>query len=135
MSNIFELQKGKLEFSADRIIITDNAVRQKRVRLFTSGIWIFYGILSVLRYVRTGDEFLLWTGLLIGIGHLIVFIAFLFRSVKSEITMEEVRSMKFKSRFNNDFLDIKLKSGRVRRVSQVDDTEELQEYLDKISAK
>jgi hypothetical protein len=85
--------------------------------------------------VRTGDEFLLWTGLLIGIGHLIVFIAFLFRSVKSEITMEEVRSMKFKSRFNNDFLDIKLKSGRVRRVSQVDDTEELQEYLDKISAK
>jgi hypothetical protein len=135
MSNIFELQKGKLEFSADRIIISDNAVRQKRVRLFTSGIWIFYGILSVLRYVRTGDEFLLWTGLLIGIGHLIVFIAFLFRSVKSEITMEEVRSMKFKSRFNNDFLDIKLKSGRVRRVSQVDDTEELQEYLDKISAK
>jgi len=135
MNNIFELQKGKLEFSADRIIISDNAVRQKRVRLFTSGIWIFYGILSVLRYVRTGDEFLLWTGLFIGIGHFIVFIGFLFRSVKSEITMEEVKSMKFKSRFNNDFLDIKLKSGRVRRVSQVDDTEELQEYLDKISAK
>jgi len=132
MNNIFELQKGKLEFSADRIIISDNAVRQKRVRLFTSGIWIFYGILSVLRYARTGDEFLLWTGLFIGIGHLVVFIAFLFRSVKSEITMEEVKSMKFKSRFNNDFLDIKLKSGRVRRVSQVDDTEELKEFLDKI---
>jgi hypothetical protein len=135
MSNIFELQKGKLEFRSDQIFITDNAQRQKRVRLLTSGIWIIYGILSILRYMRTGDEFLLWTGLLIGIGHFVVFIAFLFRSVKSEITMDEVKSMKFKSRFNNDFLDIKLSSGRVRRVSQVDDTAELKEYLDRISAK
>src|SRR5665647_1890247 len=135
MNSTFSLKKGELLFQGDKIIITDNARRQRVQMLFMAGLWVFYGTMSVLRYLKTGDQFLLWTGLFIAIGHFVVFVGFLFRSVQSEISMNEVKSMKLKSRFGNEFLNIKLNNGKVRRVTQIEDTDELQEYLDKISAR
>ena len=134
MDKTFELKKGKIVFGEDKIIITDNARKQRIQFLIISGLWVFYGTMSVLRYLKTGDQFLLWTGLLIGIAHFLLFVVYLFRSVKSEISMNDVKSMKLKSRFGNDFLDIKLNSGRVRRIIQIEDRDELQVYLDKKSA-
>jgi len=134
MSSTFELKRGKIVFEEDKIVITDKAGRQKAQMLFMSGCWVFYGTLSVLRYLKTGDQFQLWTGLFIGIAHFVIFVVYLFRSVKSEISMNDVKSMKLKSRNGNNFLDIKLNSGRIRRIIQIEDRDELQVYLDKKSA-
>jgi hypothetical protein len=129
MAQTFKLKKGEILFENDRIIISDKVNKQNGLTLLTSGIWIFYGTLSVLRYMKTGDEFLLWTGSFIGIGHLIIFVFTLLRSTKSEISLTDVKSIKVKQRFNNYFLDIRLKNNRLRRVNQIEDSEELEEYI------
>ena len=126
----FHLERGDLKFEEDKITITDNAQKKRRYTLFTSGLWTLYGVLSVFRYLKTGDEFLLWTGLLIGLGHSIVIVGTLFRSVQGEIDLKEVKSIKIRQRFNNEFLDIKLKNNMIRRVSQIDKMGELKEYIE-----
>ena len=133
MNNTFELEKGKIVFAADKIIITDKAKNQRAMKLFTSGLWVFFGTMSVLRYLKTGDQFLLWTGLIIAIGHLLVFAGFLVRSVQSEIFWKDVQSIKLKSRFGKEFLDIKLKNKLIRRVTQIDDTDQLEAYIETVS--
>ncbi len=133
MNNTFELEKGKIVFAADKIIITDKAKNQRAMKLFTSGLWVFFGTMSVLRFLRTGDQFSLWTGLIIAIGHFVVFAGFLVRSVQAEIYWEDVRSIKLRSRFGNHFLDIKLKNNRIRRVTQIDDTDQLEAYIETVS--
>jgi len=132
MNSTFTLKKGTLVFEDGKIKITDNAKRQRTYRLISSGMWTMYGTLSVLRYFKTGDQFLLWTGLFIGIAHFGIFVAFLLRSVQNEISLKDVKSMKLKSPFGDVNLDIKLNNNRIRRVSQVENEDELQEYLDKI---
>ena len=112
-------------------MITDKAKRGKIFRLITSGLWTFYGLMSLLRYLKTGDQFLLWTGLLIGIGHLGIFIAFLFKSVANEISFENIKSVEL-DQDNN--LSIKLKNGRTRRVNQVYATQEFKEYITKFQS-
>jgi len=98
--------------------------------LFTSGMWTIYGTLVVFRCLRTGDDFQLWFGLFIGLTHLLIFTVMLFRSVNGEIDLNEVKSIKVKQRFANEFLDIKLRNNRIRRVSQIDNTEGLEQYID-----
>jgi len=130
MKQTFRLKKGEISFENDKIIISDKVYKQNGMTLLTSGLWIFYGTISVLRYMKTGDEFLLWTGLFIGIGHLIIFVFTLLRSVQNEISLNEVKSLKVKQRFNNIFLDIRLKNNRLRRVSQIEDSMELKKYIE-----
>lgn len=103
----------------DKIRIQDNAKREYIIRMISSALWTFYGTISVLRYLKTGDEFLLWTGLLIGIGHLVVFVLSLFRTTKSEVHLNEVEQVTFKSRFGNKFMDLKLRNGLKRRVIRI----------------
>ena len=78
---------------------------------------------------------MLWTGLFLGIAHLVIFVAFLLRSVQSKISLNEVKSMKLKTPFGDTFLDIKLNSNRIRRVSQIDDVDELRDYIERITAR
>ncbi|HKM45282.1 MAG TPA: hypothetical protein VJY12_07475, partial [Dysgonamonadaceae bacterium] len=62
----FKLIKGEISFDRDKIIIVDDAKKQKRLTLTSSIMWTIFWIFSVLRYLKTGDQFLLWTGLVIG---------------------------------------------------------------------
>ena len=132
-SNTFELKKGKIVFEEEKIVITDNACSQRSFRLFGSVMWMIFGTLSVLRFLKTGDHFLLWTGLLIGIGHLVVVVLNLLKSVQSEISLNEVKSMKIKKRAGNEFLDIDLHNNRTRRVTEIFNTDRLEEYIKTIS--
>ena len=51
--------------------ITQSATGKDRLlRIGSSIVWTIFGITSVIRYMKTGDEFLLWTGLFIGVAHL-----------------------------------------------------------------
>ena len=130
--NTFELKKGKIVFEENKIVILDKARSQRNFRLFGSAMWMVFGSLSVLRYLKTGDQFLLWTGLIIGIGHLVIFVLNLFKSVQSEISLKEVKSMKIKKRARNEFLDIKLTNHKTRRVTEIFNPDRLQQYIDTV---
>ena len=52
-------------------------------------------------------------------------------STKSIILSDEVKSLKVKRRFSNYYLNIRLKNNRIRRVSQIDEAVELEEYVEK----
>jgi hypothetical protein len=130
MTHTFKFNKAEISFENDKIIISDDAKKQLSRTKLTSGIWVVYGTLSILRFLKTGDQFLLWSGLIIGLGHLVVFVMILFRSTQSEIPLDEVKSIKVKKRFNNSSLDIRLKSNRLRRVLRIEVTDELKKYVE-----
>ena len=119
MEQNYKIKNGEITFDEMRIVISDNARRDIRILLFSSGIWVFYGSMSVLRYLKTSDQFLLWSGLLIGIAHFVILILTLRRTSKSQIENGEVQSIVLKQRLGNAFLDIKLKNGKLRRVTLV----------------
>lgn len=125
----FKLKKGEVLFEKDKVVISDDAGKQKALAMLTSGFWVIYGTFSVLRYLKTGDQFLLWTGLFIGAFYSAVLILWLFRTVKKEIALSEIKSIKAGSQFGNKFLDIKLKNQRKRRIA-VDNPEELNKYVE-----
>ena len=79
--------------------------------------------------MKTGDQFLLWTGLFIGIAHFIIFILNLLRSNQSEVLLDDITSIKITRRFNKEFLDIKLKNNKLRRVIGIENSLELEEYI------
>jgi hypothetical protein len=129
MAQTFKIKEGEISFETDKVKISDKSTKQSRFQLFSSGMWTIYGTLSVLRYLKTGDQFLLWTGLLIGIAHFVIFILILFRSTQSDILLGDIKSIKVKQRFSNKFLDIRLKNNRLRRVNGVENSEELDDYI------
>jgi hypothetical protein len=125
----FKIEKGEISFETDKIRILDNSKKQNLLQLLSSGIWTIYAILSVLRYLKTGDQFLLWTGLFIGMANFVIFILNLIRSNQSEILFDDIKSIKVKRKFGNKYLDIKLKNNRLRRVSGIEDSIKLEEYI------
>lgn len=129
MTHTFKLKKGEISFEIDKIKISDNSRIQKINQLLSSGIWTIFGTISVLRYMKTGDQFLLWTGLFIGIAHFIIFILNLLRSNQSEVLLDDITSIKITRRFNKEFLDIKLKNNKLRRVIGIENSLELEEYI------
>lgn len=130
MTTTLPIGKGELLLADDRILIKDNAKRDNRMAMVSSAMWTVFGILSVLRYMKGGDEFLLWSGVLIGFAHFALLIGYLFRTSKSELLHSEIRSVKLKSRFGRKFVDFVLESGRKRRVTSTElATSELEAYL------
>ena len=130
MKQTFKLKNGEIIFDNDKIIIKDDAKKQRNITLFSAGMWTIFGTLSVVRYFKTGDQFLLWTGLFIGIAHFVIFIFNLRRTAKREIPFDGIKSLKVKQRFSKEFLDIKLKNSRLRRVILADNKTELKEYIE-----
>ncbi|MFC6997823.1 hypothetical protein [Rufibacter roseus] len=120
MERTLPLEKGEIVLSEEKITIIDKAKTEKYRRITFSAIWTVYGILSVLRYMKTGDEFLLWTGSVIGLLHAAVLIYTLFRTTKGEIDLQEIGMAIFKKKNGNEFLDLKLKGGENRRISKIE---------------
>jgi len=48
----------------------------------------------------------------------------------SIIPVDEIKSIKVKQRFANTMLDIRLKNNKLRRVIQVEDAKEIEEYIE-----
>jgi len=130
MKQTFKLKKGEILFDEDKIIITDDAKKQKWMLSLIISFGTIYGIETFLKYFKTGDNFDFWYGLIIGLVGIFTLIMWLLRSVRSEISLDEVKSMKVKQRIRNKFLDIKLKNNRLRRVIRVDNMEELNKYIE-----
>jgi len=129
MDNTFELKKGKLVFEADKILISDDVKYQRRMRLISAIFLVGLGIFNIYNYIRTNDEHLLRSGILVGtIGLFFVINAFLV-NVQSEIALTDVKSMKLRKIFFREFLVIKLNNGRPRQVAGIYNAERLEEYI------
>ncbi len=126
----FKLTTGKLAISKGEIMITDDGIRQYRYRLFSAIGWMFFGVISIFRYFKTGDDFLLYTGVVIAVGHLIALILTLLRTNAKTLDINEVKSWGIKNRWGTYFLDLNLKNGRYRRVIiKKDEQAELEKFL------
>jgi len=130
MKQTFKLRKGEILFADDKIVINDDAKFQKWSGSSITALGTLYFIETFLKSFKTGVRFDFWVGLIfipMGIPTLSLL---LLRSVKSEISFAEVKSIKIKRRFKNNFLDIKLSNNRLRRISGIVDTEELEKFIE-----
>ena len=130
MKQTFKLKKGEILLDENKIWIKDDAKKQKWILTAILCLGTIYGFLTFLNYYKTGDKFDFWFGLLIGVLDILILTIWLLRSVRSEIYLSEVKSMKIKQRFNNKFLGIRLNTNRPRRVFRVDNASELEEYIE-----
>ncbi len=130
MRQTFKLKKGEILFDNDKIIIKDDAKKQKWILSLILCLGTIYCIETFLKYFKTGDKFNFLYGLIVGLIGILTLIIWLLRSVKSEILLTDVKSIKLKHRFSNKFLDIKLKNNRLRRVIRVDNSAELDKYIE-----
>ena len=126
----YKTRKGELSFDEKGFTITDDIKSQKLLMFFNASLSTAFGVTSILRYTKTGDQFLLWSGLFIGIGSLISFVIILFRSTKMNIGKDEIKSIRFKKRFGNEFMAIRLNGNKIRRVNLTNGfNDELKEYI------
>lgn len=133
MNRTFELRKGKLVFRDDKIVITDNEKRQRNYILSFSGVGILLGGMLVFGLFKNGEVRFSWLGLFIALTQLVYFVIYLLRCIRTEISMNEIKSLELKEDFGNDFLLIKLKNNRTRRVNGIINAERLEEYIATIS--
>jgi len=131
MKQTFRLKKGQISFDEDRIFISDNAKRQKYLVLTSSVIWMLFGFINVSKFEQSGDDFFYSFWLVLIVINFLLFVFTLLRSSKTSISLADVKSIKVKRRFSNSILDIKLKNNQLRRVLQIEEVEELKEYIDK----
>ena len=117
MEQKYSIKNGEIIFDENKIVIIDSAKKEIRTKIILSSIWTIYGILSVFRGLKTEDQFVLWSGLFIGIAHLIILIFTIFRTSKNTIENTSIKTIALKNRFGNSFLDIKLKNNKTRRVN------------------
>lgn len=129
MTQTFSLKYGEIKFEDDRINISDKAKTQKYLTLSSTGIWVFIGIRNAFKYEHPTTDFFDSIWIILGLLNLILFIATLLRSTKNTILIDEVKSIKLKQRLNNKFLEIRLKNNKLRRVGQIEDIDELEEYI------
>jgi len=130
MTQTFKLKKGKISFDNDKIIINDAAKKYRLLMLMMSGFGSIFGIGFALNSLRSDEQIKLWLGLLICLLSISGLIMWLLRSVRSEISLREVKSIKLNQKFSNKFLDIRLKSNRLRRVIRLDNKTELEEFIE-----
>lgn len=73
-------------------------------------------------------------GLGIGISSLLPFTLELLYSVKSEISYNEIKSMKIRRIYFTDYLYIKLNNKKIRRVVGILNTDRLEDYINVVRA-
>ena len=130
MKQTFKRNKGEILFEGDKIIIKDDAKKRKWSSSLLTGLGTLYFIETFLKSLKTGDQFDFWLGLIFILIGISILTLSLLRSTKSEISLNEVKSMRIKQKFGNDFLDIKLVTNRIRRVSDISDSDELEKFIE-----
>lgn len=93
-------------------------------------LWMVFGVLSYMRYLKTSDEFMLWSGIIIGGLHFIILVVtLLFFSVKGNISKSEIKKLGVKNIQGVKNLRIRLKNNRTRMVYHVQDPDNELENL------
>ncbi len=130
MEKILHLEKGEIILGEETMYIRDHAKKEKLKKIASSAMWTVFGILSVARYMTTGDGFLLWTGSIIGVYYLAELINCLLRTTKAEVNLHESETANFKENNGNTLLSLRLKGGLKRRISKIEPvSEELKTFF------
>ena len=133
MDNTFELKRGKLVFEQDKIVITDDAKRQKRARILSALFLLVMGAYEIYRFTQKSEDQFLRSGLMvIGVGLILIVLALLV-NVQNEIDLKEVKSLTVKRIFFKELLLIKLKNNRTRQVAGIYNAERLETYIQTLS--
>lgn len=123
-------EKVEISFSRHKIVITDGAFNSKLFAILIFGFLTFYGVLTFLKYLHSQNQIRLLFGLFIGLFYSIFLILLLLTiSVKSEISLDKVKSIKIKHIFSSKYLFIKLNHIRIRPVMLDGNIKELEHYI------
>jgi len=130
MTQTFKLKKGQISFEKDKIYISDKAKSDKYFRLSTNLIFLVLGIINIRKFYWEGDNFFYFFWIILVVVILLTLAVTLLRSTKSLILFDDIKSIKVNQRFDNCFLDIRLKNNRLRRTTQIEDSVKLEEYIE-----
>jgi len=130
MTQTFKLKKGQISFEKDKIYISDKAKSDKYFRLSTNLIFLVLGIINIRKFYWEGDNFFYFFWIILVVVILLTLAVTLLRSTKSLILFDDIKSIKVNQRFDNCFLDIRLKNNRLRRITQIEDSVKLEEYIE-----
>jgi len=130
MTQTFKLKKGQISFEKDKIYISDKAKSDKYFRLSTNLVLLVFGIINIRKFYREGDNFFYFFWIILVVAILLTLAVTLLRSTKSLILFDDIKSIKVNQRFDNCFLDIRLKNNRLRRTTQIEDSVKLEEYIE-----
>ena len=130
MKQTFKLIKGEILFDKDKIILKDDAKKQK----WLSSLYTFMGIMTLilhsLKSYKTGEQIQFWVEFAFILVGILILTILLLRSVKSVISLKDVKSMRIKQGiYCNNFLEIKLANHRLRRVINVKNAKELEKFI------
>jgi len=96
MKKKFNIHKGEISFLENGLEINDHGGRSKRIYIIMGVCWIVYGILSLLRYYKTGDQFLLWSGIIIISLWIIGIIVKYFKHTDQRISYDDIEKVVIK---------------------------------------
>jgi len=118
MQKKFNIHKGQISFLENGLEINDHGKRSKRIYIIMGVCWIVYGILSLLRYQKTGDQFLLWSGIIIISLWIIGIIVKYFKQTDQQISYNDIEKVIIKKDLLETILsaDIVMKNSKKRSV-------------------
>jgi len=114
MQKKFTIHKGEISFLENGLEINDHGKRSKRIYIIMGVCWIIYGILSLLRYHKTGDQFLLWSGIIIINLWIIGIIIKYFKQTDQRISYTDIEKVTIKK----DILETILKADIIMKNSK-----------------
>ena len=118
MQKKFNIHKGEISFLENGLEINDQGRRSKRIYIIMGVCWIVYGILSLLRYQKTGDQFLLWSGIIIICLWIIGIAVKYFTQTDQQISYNDIEKVVIKKELLDTILiaDIVMKDSKKRSV-------------------
>ena len=118
MHKKFNIHKGEISFLENGLEINDQGRWSKRIYTIMGVCWIVYGILSLLRYYKTGDQFLLWSGIIIISLWIIGIIVKYFKHSDQLISYDDIEKVVIKKELLETILiaDIVMKDSKKRSV-------------------
>jgi len=129
MTRKFKLKKGELVFYRDKIVIKDDSKkRHTKISYIVFSVMICGFYMFFNSFEKGGYSVMIY--LIICIISFLILIWLMLRSVKSEISLSEVKALKVKHGFDGKILDIKIANNMVRRVTGIENTEELINYIE-----
>ena len=118
MQKKFNIHKGEISFLENGLEINDQGRRSKRIYIIMGVCWIVYGILSLLRYHKTGDPFLLWSGIILIILWVIGVSVKYLKVTDKQILFDDIEKVIIKKDLIDTILkaDIVMKNSKKRSV-------------------
>jgi len=118
MKKKFTIHNGEISFLDNGLEINDHSMKSKWIYIILGFCWILYGILSLLRYTKTGDNFLLWSGIIIISLWIIGIVIKYFKQTDKQILFNDIDKVIIKKDVMDTILkaDIIFKNSKRRSV-------------------